>query len=170
MTSNNMSKKEIKVELLKNIRLELFQKKKIIPAKTFTTLSGKLYALEFGGKNNMKSIENFYKKEIQPLSKEINTKEKLIKKNKQVKEATNEFFDAVEYSGLINATSKKSKEQRKQARDAKYQDLNMTDNVRDRDSKLKDRYALGGKFKETFITEGLNDGIDNLTNRLINDK
>ena len=78
MTSKNMSKKETKAELLKNIRLELFKKKKIIPAKTFTTLSGKLYALEFSKKNNMKSIENFYEKEIQSLNKETNTKEKLI--------------------------------------------------------------------------------------------
>ena len=77
MTSKNMSKKESKTELLKTIRLELFKKKKFIPAKTFTTLSGKLYALEFSKKNNMKSIENFFKNEIEPLNFEINTKGKL---------------------------------------------------------------------------------------------
>ena len=88
MTSKNMSKKETKAELLKNIRLELFKKKKIIPAKTFTTLSGKLYALEFSKKNNMKSIENFFKKEIEPLNFEVNTKGKLKEYKNEVKKTT----------------------------------------------------------------------------------
>jgi hypothetical protein len=83
MTSKNMSKKESKTELLKTIRLELFKKKKFLPVKTFTTLTGKLYTLEFSKKNNMKSIENFYKEKIAPLNFEVNTKKKLIeKKNK----------------------------------------------------------------------------------------
>ena len=88
MMPNNMSKKETKAELLKNIRLELFKKKKIIPAKTFTTLSSKLYTLEFSKKNNMKSIENFFKKEIEPLTAEVNTKGKLKENKKEVKKAT----------------------------------------------------------------------------------
>lgn len=168
MTSKNMSKKESKSELLKKIRLELFNKKqsKVIPGKTFTSLNDKLLSLEFGGKNNLKSIENFYNEKIAPLNKEINTKEKLNEKKKQLKEDTNEFFNAVESSGIIKPTSKKSNDERKQNRDKKYKDLNVLDVMKTKPK--ADKTALGGMFKESFITEGLNDGVNKLINRIIN--
>jgi hypothetical protein len=168
MTYNNMSKKESKSELLKKIRKELLihKESKIIPYQTFNSLNNTLYALEFKEDKNIKRIKNFYKEKIAPLNKEINTKEKLNEKKKQLKEDTNEFFNAVELSGMIKPTSKKSNDERKQNRDKKYKDLNVVDVMKTKPK--ADKTALGGMFKETFITEGLNDGVNKLINRIIN--
>lgn len=124
MTSYNMSKKESKAELIKKIRKELFLKKNDIAGKTYTALREKIDTLEFGKKNNLKSLENFYKEKVAPLNKEINTKGKLQEKNKQVKADTNAFFNAVDSSGLIQPTSKKSKDERKKARDEEIKKTN----------------------------------------------
>lgn len=87
LSNIKMSPTQEKKKLIESIRNELYKKKQTnsITNATFTNKMMKLYVLENTKNKKVKSIENFYEKEIKPLTKELNTQAKVETKKKEEK-------------------------------------------------------------------------------------
>jgi hypothetical protein len=90
------------------------------------------------------------------------TKQAVKDKLKQAKQETRELFNSVE--DLIVPITKKSSEVRTIERKTKYDQIKQSEIIKNRTK--NDRLALGGSFKQSFITDGLNEPLPHLKNMI----
>lgn len=158
MTSNiKMSNKQITQQLEGKITAELQRIKQLDKGgKTYPRLVDDFNTIKMRFKNPNNKLDKFLGV-LKEFKENSRTKQAVKAKLKEAKEQTRELFENME--NLIEPTTKKTTQQRTTEREERYNNIKISkEEIRKR--KKTDRLALGGMFKESFITEDIEGPLD----------
>jgi len=162
LSSNIMDKLD---NIIKTVKSTINSKKKFMSGKTLNKFNADFISIIFDIRKNeaYKKVQSKIKK-LENIQTEL---QKIDSKGKSYKEslADKKLFDKAELSGNVaqQGTSKISSENRTKRRLENHVKLNFTDLTKERGK--SDRFALGGFFKDSFITD-IDSNVQSLINRI----